>query len=1651
MAPPPLPPLSVQEPDPKPAALQMWKQREQRDTGGPVYPMSPSSKKAKAMNNSETRSKSKKSKKKTYVPASQFVKPHSPGREKSGASPMRTQSLGDPAPSALVSDNKKLLRKTVSCPVKKSVQFGDNNMIFHVETIDELSTETVAAVWWSSSDYMVIQQEYEAVLFLIETGKEVPPEHSARGLSKRTEEGAWELYENQRNARNAVLSRQDVLRKQKKTDPESIAEVYLKESEKMQKEALEQAQRDAAEVKLYMTDGSQHQQVASYVKVKKALEKPRHKTKLPPTTLNDSFAKLGALAKRSADGGGILHFSDDEETSGTGDDDVSVVTFARTSGDHVAKKVKFQSEVEYLKPRKVAEPEKDIARCWYSKSDLERIESEFEPLLKHMHEVAEKGDADANKDDGVDEGKDSRRGLEKSTEAGARKLEERRQFATKAVRALQWKNQSAEAIAAAYNRITKEARKEAAKFGKQDAKEAKKYRLKKKHAKPPPKRTSSEDSRISIELPPGPARRSKRAGLQDSGISTVSSTSNFSTDFDTSGDCCEHTTVRQQTIPKSPKERGTEMNMVIIRRGTVPSKQPMVVPKTRSTGELVQMFSKRPTSTPETDTCKAHQSPLQRKAAVCVPSTKAPFENERLSPPSSHSDDEGDNVLTTALPTISLNGSDEEHMSGENEDLSGRSLLDLENDSSETGDPALELEIMEAPPEPQREERPTRPVLTRRRRLSGSHAPSLRDLENTRESIRDMEKMGVVSASPYKKMFDAGPKADKVSWRRKNAQRSVSETVKGSVKLSQPVERAVSETAKGREDSMSKIATMSQNSEPASENQNVIEKSEHYCKLAVPDSVKRREVIVATIVSTSNIEEPTSDDLNLEVVQHVFSSSPSIEDGLPLTEQPKPATMEAKEAVLEKSREVTETVLEKTGEAPESILPSIPSEVTSAALAIASQIENDKVGPNAIENSTLEELTPLCEGAGPSKVPLDPTDTPESLTKNDSEKDNVRTPIVDEGLTSTDSNEGASYAISPELLSNVCEQAQDDLSDEVDPSAFYDQPTLGATIPLTTSDASKENNRRFSSVETDAEATEPLGNNEEAADKEALMLEENEVNPLAKKEEAIFTEMVRLEKNEVNLATSEEKKATLDALEDHSKEDSKNLSSVEADAEATEPFATKVEAEDKELVMLEENKVNLATSEEEFTIQDTSVESTEPVDTDQSSRVDRELKMDAIKADPSPPVEGGGKEKIECQNDNGPVPDGEDIIKTEDAGEVEALVEHDEAFEVSNDSVTFYSNLNGRKAVVSVKEVLVSCDISSAEPIAITLAATGPDPDASKPSSQQTSNRDMSVDEPKIELEQNSTSDVFLGVELEKTSGSMSLNAEAVERPCTESQETNKGGYREEQESGGSEKQANAPAKTSDTETDTLTTEQPTTACTGDLNDTATKGKEEETKDIIECSIGASACDQATHATLKEQVIQQEAETSSSTITADDAAKRGWKLSGFRKLFKMVSKDAGPKSGSDAAANVPPDLAETVKSEDGEEEGDKNVSVASAELKDQSSEHHKLDSLTHESVVENDLKVSPLSESFSHEPKIDVQSSISDLSDDVFETKSKPNTTATEESTGPSAVADRAVSKDDADSDVVWFKARAKDVVTITMDDGRIVYLMEAEKCSKME
>jgi hypothetical protein len=440
---------------------------------------------------------------------------------------------------------------SVSLPPNKSVCFGDVTT-HEIENLHELQQQkhqddddtTIAdLIWWSAREYTEIKKEYETVLYLMETGQPVcEHEYSIRGLENRTEAGAWKLFEHQRNARNAVLIEQDQQRKKKNKNNkqfdscyhDTIAKVYIHQVQTTRQQAIEQAAKDAAEVKEFyqqqqpqqksdteeMTNNNHHESNSFDIEIG-SLILPCSTTTQSPTKKKNENTKFTGRAKDAFEI--FCNSSVDFAKSKFGKKShhpyhsKTVSSVSWNSNENVPKHlhlisptqttttttttnteqqrdpqttavVRFDPTVQFIPTtqKRVTDVIRDKHRRWLSTVDLKIIETSFSQTIEKM----EKGIAISEEEQQEEESdEETKRGLEKSTEEGSWKLYERRRDAMDVVLVLQDQqrkqqpqglrllDQNEKEIAKAYRDATKEARREALRFGKADAKEAKKYRL----------------------------------------------------------------------------------------------------------------------------------------------------------------------------------------------------------------------------------------------------------------------------------------------------------------------------------------------------------------------------------------------------------------------------------------------------------------------------------------------------------------------------------------------------------------------------------------------------------------------------------------------------------------------------------------------------------------------------------------------------------------------------------------------------------------------------------------------------------------------------------------------------------------------------------------------------------------------------------------------------------------------------------------------------------------------------------------------------------------------------------------------------------------------------------------------------------------------
>jgi hypothetical protein len=141
-------------------------------------------------------------------------------------------------------------KKDRSIPlVSKSISFADQNQVFEIMHLNDFPPDAIADIWYDSSEYAQIKNDYRLTIFLIESGEKFTgEEHTSRGLEYRTREGAWARYENKRDAYNAVLDEQDRQWKEDIHDWDIISRVYLEHSSKRLNAAYERGVEDEKEV-----------------------------------------------------------------------------------------------------------------------------------------------------------------------------------------------------------------------------------------------------------------------------------------------------------------------------------------------------------------------------------------------------------------------------------------------------------------------------------------------------------------------------------------------------------------------------------------------------------------------------------------------------------------------------------------------------------------------------------------------------------------------------------------------------------------------------------------------------------------------------------------------------------------------------------------------------------------------------------------------------------------------------------------------------------------------------------------------------------------------------------------------------------------------------------------------------------------------------------------------------------------------------------------------------------------------------------------------------------------------------------------------------------------------------------------------------------
>jgi hypothetical protein len=299
----------------------------------------------------------------------------------------------------------------------------------------------------------------------------------------------------------------------------TIAKAYAAETLPLRRAALDQAARDAAAVQSYLCR-NKDDILAAQTRVSRETvpwpvrdhvadavqprgRRPSLAMAAPKVQFYDSWTSLSALKahklKSTTNKSPATATSDMLDAMMEPDDELSVQPAAIeitsvTPPPRVTKKcVRFSSATNVIIPgRKVNDLNKDQRRKWYSATELARIQSTVDVLVQQWEQSpasSAKNAAAAVANWLEDEHGDCGRGLEHKTKQAAEQLRHRREAALAAVLEFPSHHGSslpprtdehAASLAEAYHQATRAACRDAIKLGKQDAKQAKKHRLRRR-------------------------------------------------------------------------------------------------------------------------------------------------------------------------------------------------------------------------------------------------------------------------------------------------------------------------------------------------------------------------------------------------------------------------------------------------------------------------------------------------------------------------------------------------------------------------------------------------------------------------------------------------------------------------------------------------------------------------------------------------------------------------------------------------------------------------------------------------------------------------------------------------------------------------------------------------------------------------------------------------------------------------------------------------------------------------------------------------------------------------------------------------------------------------------------------------------------------
>ncbi|CAB9514915.1 expressed unknown protein [Seminavis robusta] len=201
----------------------------------------------------------------------------------------------------------------------RSVAFSKKQRVKAIPSLCYYDAEDVEALWYSRKEVESFSLLADELIVLVESG-EIPangPDHSMRGLERKTEEGNTESFMNRVGVYNAVLDEQDaqlIKGQQQAINWDKIAQLSQRASKDATVQAIKRGKQDQADIQAYQKEttssaaNSSKPSVTPSNRVKASTATPtssrtsrsqriKQSTGEPELTLSDVFAKTNSKKK----------------------------------------------------------------------------------------------------------------------------------------------------------------------------------------------------------------------------------------------------------------------------------------------------------------------------------------------------------------------------------------------------------------------------------------------------------------------------------------------------------------------------------------------------------------------------------------------------------------------------------------------------------------------------------------------------------------------------------------------------------------------------------------------------------------------------------------------------------------------------------------------------------------------------------------------------------------------------------------------------------------------------------------------------------------------------------------------------------------------------------------------------------------------------------------------------------------------------------------------------------------------------------------------------------------------------------------------------------------------------------------------------------